>query len=49
MKTPGGHWRFLQSDVDDVRTRMAALREKNARGDLELPDDLDEGPERPLL
>jgi predicted DNA-binding transcriptional regulator AlpA len=37
-QTPGGHWRFLRSEVLDVRARMDDLRDKNRRGDITPPD-----------
>lgn len=48
-KTLGGHWRFPLKDVEAVKARMEWVREKNARGDLAIPADLDDGPEPPLL
>jgi hypothetical protein len=48
-KTLGGHWRFPLKDVEAVKARMEWVREKNAKGDLTLPADLDDGPEPPLL
>ena len=48
-KTLGGHWRFPLKDVEAVKARMEWVREKNAKGDLALPADLDDGPEPPLL
>lgn len=46
-RTPGGHWRFLRSEVLAARERMDLLRDRNARRDLAPLDD-DEG-ELPLL
>jgi hypothetical protein len=48
-KAPDGHWYFPLEDVETVKIRMEWVREKNSKGDLELPDDLDEGSEPPLL
>jgi len=50
FKTAGGHWRFLRSEVEAVKERMDALREKNRRGDLTPPDedDADYPPQPPL-
>lgn len=42
FQTPGGHWRFPRAEVEAVKARMDALRQKNLRGDLtSLPDVLD--------
>jgi excisionase family DNA binding protein len=46
-RTPGGHWRFLRSEVLAARERMEELRDRNARRDL-APPDVDED-ELPLL
>ena len=32
-----------------MKARMEWVREKNAKGDLALPADLDDGPEPPML
>ena len=48
-KTLGGHWRFPLKDVEAVKARMEWVREKNAKGDLAIPADLNDGPEPPLL
>ena|SRR5688572_22818903 len=47
FQTQGGHWRFLRSEVEQMRARMEELRRKNAAGDL-APPDLDDV-EPPLL
>ena len=49
FKTAGGHWRFLRDEVEAVKARMDALREKNRRGDLTPPDTGDEYAPPPLL
>ena len=49
FQTAGGHWRFLRDEVEAVRSRMEALREKNRRGDLTPPDASDESPPPPPL
>ncbi len=48
FRTPGGHWRFLRSEVLAARGRMEELRDKNARRDLAPPDAADDD-ELPLL
>lgn len=48
MRTPGGHWRFSELEVLDVKHRMQELREKNRTRDL-APPDTDEDAEPPLL
>lgn len=48
FKTAGGHWRFLRSEVEEVKERMNALRERNRRNDL-TPDDVDDSTSLPLL
>ena len=47
-QTPGGHWRFLRTDVLAVRERMQELRAMNSAGDLEV-DDAECGAEPPML
>ena len=50
FKTAGGHWRFPLDEVEAVKARMDALREKNSRGDLSPPEAKDdEYPAPPLL
>lgn len=50
FKTAGGHWRFYLDEVEAVKARMDALRQKNSRGDLTPPDaGDDEYPSPPLL
>lgn len=48
-RTPGGHWRFVRSEVLAVRERMSELRARNARGDLSPPDVDGREDEPPLL
>ena len=48
-RTPGGHWRFLRSEVLAARDRMDALRDSNRRGDLAQPDLEAESEDLPLL
>ena len=38
MKSPGGHWRFSQAAVLEMKRRMEELHERNRRGDL-MPND----------
>ncbi len=47
-RTPGGHWRFSRDEVEAVKQRMDALREKNQRGDL-TPDDIEDDDGAPPL
>lgn len=49
FRTPGGHWRFRREDVVALRARMDALRTKNSRGVIALPDDGDNVGPPPLL
>jgi hypothetical protein len=42
FRTPGGHWRFLRSEVVTARERMEELRDRNARRDLAPADATDE-------
>lgn len=42
LQTPGGHWRFLREDVEAAKSRMAQLRDLNARNELRLPNEDDE-------
>ena len=37
-RTPGGHWRFLLSDVLAVKDTMEHTRRANASGDVAVPD-----------
>lgn len=48
FRTAGGHWRFPRHEVEAVKRRMEALRERNRSGDL-APDDVDDTSEPPLL
>ena len=38
FQTKGGHWRFPKKEVEEARSRMKALREKNEAGDIEPPE-----------
>lgn len=38
FQTQGGRWRFLRSEVEQMRARMEELRQKNTAGDLTPPD-----------
>lgn len=42
-QTRGGHWRFPRAEVEVVKQRMEALRERNRRGDLAPPEQDDDG------
>lgn len=48
VQTPGGHWRFLRGEVEQVAARMRELDRRNADGAFSPPDS-DEDVEPPLL
>lgn len=48
QKTFGGHWRFLERDVLEMKRRMEELHERNRKGDHEHSDIGDDEPEYPL-
>lgn len=43
-QTRGGHWRFPRAEVEAVKRRMEALRERNRKGDLAVSDCTGESP-----
>ena len=47
-RTKGGHWRFPKKEVEEARSRMEALREKNEAGELE-PHEKENPQDPPLL
>lgn len=43
-------WRFVRAKVYELKARLDVLRDKNARGDVSLPDEcVEEGEDPPLL
>lgn len=46
-RTPGGHWRFLLSEVLQVKEAMERTRRANASGNLAVPDLGDDEPPTP--
>lgn len=47
-RTPGGHWRFVKSEVLAVKEAMENLRRKNEAQDLSVPH-VEDDEEPPLL
>lgn len=46
----GGAWYFKREDMEKLKARLDVLRDKNARGDMSLPDECaDENEDPPLL
>lgn len=45
-----GVWSFKREDMEKLKARLDVLRDKNARGDMSLPDEcVEEGEDPPFL